>query len=312
MQDFFVEFGTKAGNHCHHHHAKMIDPSLLPFPTRLLTKNDVEITKQVVEATCNKSVGRNFLHKGIGRFINSIKIAYLCSKHDGEKSEAEDDISRMLENFESSEEIAYTCLSDVPIDQLEGYSSDLMNQECPNTMDCETFPNVNSVTVSTTKSAGGCAEFSDARTIDGLKHIEKEVKEERSERKLMDSETLFIAIAWTILPALRFFKLCPEVVWCDVTSHTNNKGFHLLSFSCRTSIDKQVIFLWIWIPNQQRFSFRWVFQHAIPNLIPSWLRNRVRFIMKDGDPQQRNEIIYAMIDIFKNAIEGGCGYHIGE
>ena len=128
----------------------------------------------------------------------------------------------------------------------------------------------------------------------------------------MDSETLFIAIAWTILPALRFFKLCPEVVWCDVTSHTNNKGFHLLSFSCRTSIDKQVIFLWIWIPNQQRFSFRWVFQHAIPNLIPSWLRNRVRFIMKDGDPQQRNEIIYAMIDIFKNAIEGGCGYHIGE
>jgi hypothetical protein len=85
------------------------------------------------------------------------------------------------------------------------------------------------------------------------------VKEERSERKLMDSETLFIAIAWTILPALLFFKLCPEVVWCDVTSHTNNKGFHLLSFSCRTSIDKQVIFLWIWIPNQQSFSFWWVF-----------------------------------------------------
>jgi hypothetical protein len=68
----------------------------------------------------------------------------------------------MLENFESSEEIAYTCLSDVPIDQLEGYSSDLMNQECPNTTDCETFPNVNSVTVSTTKSTGWCAEFSDA------------------------------------------------------------------------------------------------------------------------------------------------------
>ena len=132
----------------------------------------MEITKQGVEATCNKSVGRNFLHKGIGRFINSIKITYLCSKHDEEKSEAEDDISRLLENFESSEEIAYTCLSDVPIDQLEGYSSDIMNQECYNTTDCENFPNVNSVTVSTTKSAGVCVEFSEARTIDDLKHMQ--------------------------------------------------------------------------------------------------------------------------------------------
>jgi len=34
--------------------------------------------------------------------------------------------------------------------------------------------------------------------------------------------------------------------------------------------------------------------------------------MKDGDPQQRNEIIIAMIKIFPNAKEGGCGFHIGK
>ena len=92
---------------------------------------------------------------------------------------------------------------------------------------------------------------------------------------------------------------------------TTKASIYSVSLATRSLINK-LFFLWIWIPNQQRFSFRWVFQHAIPNLIPSWLRNCVRFIMKDGDPQQRNEIIYAMIDIFKNAIEGGCGYHIGE
>ena len=38
----------------------------------------------------------------------------------------------------------------------------------------------------------------------------------------------------------------------------------------------------------------------------------VRFIMKDGDLHQRNEILYAMQDIFCNVIEGACGFHIGK
>ena len=65
------------------------------------------------------------------------------------------------------------------------------------------------------------------------------------------------------------------------------------------------------MPNEQRFSFRWVFQFAIPTLIPQWIRDRVIFIMKDGDPQQRNEILYSMINIFPNVSEGSCGFHIG-
>jgi len=47
-------------------------------------------------------------------------------------------------------------------------------------------------------------------------------------------------------------------------------------------------------------------------MIPLWLRKWVVFIMKDGDPQQRNEIIGSLKSIFPNASEGGCGYHLGE
>ena len=127
---------------------------------------------------------------------------------------------------------------------------------------------------------------------------------------MLPEHILFISVAWTVLPVFRLFLLCPEVIWCDVTSHSNNKGFHLLTFSCRVSINKQVVFLWIWIPNQQRFSFRWVFQHALNILIPKFHRDRVRFIMKDGDNQQRNEVLMALKQIFPNALEGGCGYHV--
>jgi hypothetical protein len=100
------------------------------------------------------------------------------------------------------------------------------------------------------------------------------------------------------------------VVWVDVTSHSNNKGFHLLSFSSRLSIGEQIVWMWIFIPNQQRFSFRWVFKEALSKLVPKWLRERVLFFMKDGDPQQRNGILSAMKSVFVNASEGTWGFHV--
>ncbi len=80
-------------------------------------------------------------------------------------------------------------------------------------------------------------------------------------------QVLYISIGWTKIHAFWLFILCPEVVWWDVTSPSNNKGFCVLTFSCWTSVDKQVVFLWIWIPNQQHFSFWWVFWHSIPFII---------------------------------------------
>jgi hypothetical protein len=100
------------------------------------------------------------------------------------------------------------------------------------------------------------------------------------------------------------------VVWVNVISHANNKGFHLLTFSSSLSIGKQIVWMWIFIPNQQRFSFRWVFKEALPKLVPKRLRECVLFCMKDDDPQQRNEILSAMKSVFVNASEGTCGFHV--
>ncbi len=148
--------------------------------------------------------------------------------------------------------------------------------------------------------------------MSSIKAIKPLAKIERLDRNLSPTDILFIAVAWTNLPALRLFILCPEVIWVDVTSHSNYKGFNLLTFSCHASIGKQCVFIWIWIPNQKRFSFWWVFSHALPLLTPGKVRDRVAFIMKDWDSQQRNEVLRAMNGIFPNAIEGGCGWHVSE
>ncbi len=39
---------------------------------------------------------------------------------------------------------------------------------------------------------------------------------------------------------------------------------------------------------------------------------QVKFIMKDGDAQQQNEIVIALKEVFPSAVEGACGWHIGE
>ena len=111
VHGFYVELERNSGYPVHCNHPRVAESSLLPFPTRYLTSDDIESTKSVVEATSNKAAGRNFLTRGIGRFINSIKIAYLTDKYGDHASDKEDDISKMIGNFEQSNEIAYTCLS---------------------------------------------------------------------------------------------------------------------------------------------------------------------------------------------------------
>ena len=207
---------------------------------------------------------------------------------------------RMLDDMKDFQEVAFTQIADVPLNDLTQDLQDSQIRQANAT-----------VTLCSTKETDGKITQDDATTKPTLQELTVHVGNARAEREISKGGVLFIAIAWIVIPAFCFLMLCPDVIWCDVTYHSNNKGFHLFTLSCRTSVDKQVVFMWIWLPNKKRFSFRWVFQFAILNLIPLWLRERVTFLMKDGDPQQRNEILYSMIDFFPNAKEGGCGFHIG-
>ena len=128
--------------------------------------------------------------------------------------------------------------------------------------------------------------------------------------QLGDTTRIFLAIAWVFKPELRFFKLFPEVIHVDATSHTPKKKYDLLTFSCKTSLGRQVVFMRIWLPDQTRYSFRWVFQHVLTGLVPSEFFLRTRLIMSDGDRQQQQEIAAAIRDYMPNARLGSCGWHI--
>jgi len=299
---FYIQLEKSAGQSYHLFHPKVLDSSSIPFPTQLLTMEQIENTLHVVNASDNKGTGRNYLRLSIGKYISLIKISYLSQKACGKNHSTTNDIEVMIINFKESNEIACISFSDVPVqDFLEDVTGDDLDDA-----DNSNFGPKTTVTVSTCKLSPTNITLREITNV----NLTGRVTEERKERKLSCTDGLFIAVAWILKPALRFFMLCPEVFFVDVTLHSNNKGYYLLTISSRSSIGKQVMWMWIFIPNQQRFSFRWVFQEAIPVLLPKWLRDRVVFFMKDGDQQQRNEILGAMTNVFVNAVEGTSGFHV--
>ncbi len=227
----------------------------------------------------------------------------MSQKANGKYQSTDNGIEHMIRNFKDSNKISIISFSDVPIQEyIEGKVNKIVEETTQMLMDDNT-----TVTVCTHKQDDNTITFTEIND----ENLSQRVATERVERRLLPSEGLFIAVAWILKPALRFFMLCPEVVFLDVTTHSNNKGFHLLTFSSRTLIGKQIVWVWIFIPNQQQFSFRWVFQQsAIPVLLPKWLRDRATFFMKDTDPQQRNELLGELKNVFVNATEGTCGFHI--
>lgn len=136
-------------------------------------------------------------------------------------------------------------------------------------------PNASSL-VSTSKNGGGEVTHVEVNDDPTMHHIASEVERARADQDIKKEEDVFVSIAWTNNDARRIFKLNPEVVTCDITSHSNKNKYHLLTFSVKTSHDKQVIFLWVWIPNQRRYSFRWVFQHAILSLFDRIHLSRIK------------------------------------
>ena len=168
------------------------------------------------------------------------------------------------------------------------------------------------ITMATTKLESNEMSKVPVTELQDIVPLAELAKQARHDLKMDLSDYLFIVIAWIILPVFHYFLLCPKVLWIDITSHSNNKGFSLLTFLRPTSADWQVAFLWMWVPKERRISFWWVFHHAVCMLIPSKYRALVRLTTKDRDFHQRNELLSSLPTLFSNAVETGCSWHIGD
>jgi hypothetical protein len=289
---FYVSLWGGGGNPFHIGHPKF-DPKFVPSQLSSLTNEIKEDVKHALNATVNNGIAREFVVAKFGTFLSTAQINFLnnCAKEDL------DEFASLIEMFEKSEKILMNVLWS---NKKEG------------TEDVEVM--------TTTKITGEVTQ--DVPLLDGDEKKKllpvaanataqrRRIAGSKKLAKLDNAHQVFHCITWAYEDTFRYFLLCPEVIMFDVTSHTNRSGFFLLTFSCKTSIDKQVVFCRVWLPDQRRVSFRYVFQEALPKILPEHARRRVRFILCDGDAQQNIELKYAIYGLFPNAQCGGCSYHM--
>jgi hypothetical protein len=130
----------------------------------------MEEALHVVNATSNNGCARNYLHGKFGKFVNIIKIAYLCRRENGTINSAKDDIDVMMENFAESNEISFVSLSDVPVKEF-------FESKEITTLKCNT--NHDTVTISTMKSFSGEIHYREINENPNTECLLDQIAEER-------------------------------------------------------------------------------------------------------------------------------------
>jgi len=211
---YFIELRRCAGCPMHQYHPQPI-PNSTPMPGRLLTDAECETAKHIAKSTLNNGACRNYFQSTLKKHVSRAKIAYITSNGDGDKDEME----RMFDFMDKSNDISYNmCWDPYKCDD------DPRKKKLP-------LPQVGaSSLVSTSKNEGGEVTHEEVNDDPTMHHIASEVEKARADQDIKKEEDVFVSIAWTNNNARRIFKLNPEVVTCDITSHSN-KNKYLLTHS---------------------------------------------------------------------------------
>ena len=91
---------------------------------------------------------------------------------------------------------------------------------------------------------------------------------------------------------------------------TNKENRTLLTFTGRDAFGLTYIFLRVFLPNQQAWSFRWVFRTVLPKLIPADALSRVQVVLTDGDSQETSQLDSIIRDKYPSWLRVRCGWHL--
>jgi hypothetical protein len=284
---FYIAAGS--GSPYHKFHPRL-DSQDISLPSKLIPEQEKETLIALADACVGAGVGQNYIHSKLGKYLSRSKIVYLQKSSPTSPLHPhlqKSDIDKLLDFFQQSKDISYQVLWDLPMDTgTTGLVSSCRSADTGRTANIH---HVNDDDMADAKEM-----VANARQIDGI-HPQSRI---------------FMCVAWANLDEIRLFKLFPEVMHCDATCGTSNSKNHLLAFSGRTSTAKQFIFLQIWLANQRRSTFNWVFHVVLPTFIHRTHLQRVQLIMVDGNPQQGSKVATALKSYMPTAFFGKCGYHI--
>ena len=132
----------------------------------------------------------------------------------------------------------------------------------------------------------------------------------RKRLAIKDKQEMVVGIAYVTPFELRQFILFHCVLHIDATADSNNEGRPLVTVTSKDSNCKMFTILQAFLPNEQAWLFKWLFQVCFPSLLGSEHLNDVRIVLGDGDPQQISQLEDAIIKYFPHVYRARCSWHI--
>ena len=132
----------------------------------------------------------------------------------------------------------------------------------------------------------------------------------RKALQVSNDKTLLLAIAWVDDDEIRKFLQYPEVSAADDTAQTNSEArpMWVLTFLSRTN---QIFTATrAYLPSRARFVYHWLWNEAIPTLLPQHGRNRMQLVVMDNDEREHGTFHAAIPKHYRDAKRRVCGFHL--
>ena len=127
-----------------------------------------------------------------------------------------------------------------------------------------------------------------------------------------DSTKVMLMIAWRTTAQLRHFLMFGEASAMDTTMGTNAEKRPLFTCTSKTSDNKIVTWLQIFMPSQCKWAFDTIFRHILPQLFPKEGISRMRMIVTDGDTNEYEPIrdLVTNDKLLTNCKHRLCAWHL--
>ena len=286
-QSFFVVSGYGKTTHSKH---PQISKECISLPPRLLSEEDKKLIDQIRQGDANCGVISNVVFQKTGQMLSRQNCAYiggLCNElKDLPDLEAKSSTEIMVSYLEKSNHDFFVLLHD-PVVKAVRSEVNMASGKQVKPAKINFFKN----------------EIEDVKDF---------VSKSRNAANCTEQQKLMMGFAWVLPCERRLFEMFPEVLTVDCTSDTNNESRPLLTMNGKDSNGKMFTVLRAFLPNEQAWVFRWIFNDVLPKMFGSTVINQIKVVISDGDSQEYEQIDNAIDEYMPLVFRQRCGWHIVE
>jgi hypothetical protein len=294
---------TNQGSVFHQFHSRR---DYLRFPTTLLAEQEVQIQADLHSARAKLGTAANFQYVrssrlGTPTLLSRNQVASICKKttpskkgndtgttKDGET----DDIYKFLEESGNY------------------YVSLLSRGPAAKGTDSIEEPNGKSSLFNETRMGDITSQTDLPVTGEDDCTMLQIVGDHRRELKIDDSKEMMVGIAYGMPFELDQFGLFHVSMHIDATADSNKEGRPLVTVTSKDSYGRMFFVLRAFLPSEQSWAYKWLFQTVFPKLIGTEVLNKISIVVTDGDSQEITQLEDAVTKFFPSVYRIRCSWHI--